>query len=242
VNRSTTSRRTARAILIGGTAAAAIALAGATPASAETQVDEPDSFTSAFTVMATPDEVIDPDGNPVDGQAGASGTFDLRINSDLDVICYDITLDGVTGEYESAAKTATHIHQAAAGEAGPPRIAFPNPSPVGEGPRTSSGCLQGPFTTGIEADGADTGEGFDLAAIEADPAAFAADSHTADFVAGVVRGQLTEVPVGGIRTGGGGAAASGTDPMVLVAGGAAGLALLGAGSVLVARRIRSNRA
>ena len=237
--RTSTTRRTTRALLIGGVATAFVVAGSAAPAHAETEVGEPDSFTSAFTVMATPDTIINTDGDPVDGQDGASGTFDLRINSDLDVICYDITLDGVSGDYESPAKTATHIHQAAAGEAGPPRIAFPNPSPVGDGPRTSSGCLEGPFTTGIEADGADTGDGFDLSAIEADPAAFAADAHTVDFPAGVVRGQLTAVPVGGVRTGGGGAAADEGAPIGLIAGGAGGLALLAAGSLLIARRARA---
>lgn len=237
--RTSTTRRTTRALLIGGAATAFVVVGSAAPAHAETEVGEPDSFTSAFTVMATPDTIINTDGDPVDGQDGASGTFDLRINSDLDVICYDITLNGVSGDYESPAKTATHIHQAAAGEAGPPRIAFPNPSPVGDGPRTSSGCLEGPFTTGVEADGADTGDGFDLSAIESDPAAFAADAHTVDFPAGVVRGQLTAVPVGGVRTGGGGAAADETAPVGLIAGGAGALALLGAGSVLIARRVRA---
>jgi hypothetical protein len=145
----------------------------------------------------------------------------------------------VSGDYQSPAKTATHIHQAVSGKPGPPRIAFPNPAPVGDGPRTSSGCLQGPFTTGIEANGADTGEGFSLAQIEADPSGFAADSHTVDFAAGVVRGQLTEVPVGGVATGAGGtAAADGTSAAVAVA--AVGLAgLLAAAGAFVLRRRRA---
>lgn len=53
-------------------------------------------------------------------------------------------------------------HQAAFGRAGPPRIAFPNPtieSPVDEqGRRTSFGCVQGPFLTGILANGSEFGE------------------------------------------------------------------------------------
>ena len=32
---------------------------------------------------------------------------------------------------------------------GPPRIAFPNPVDTGNGQLKSSGCLQGPFTTGL---------------------------------------------------------------------------------------------
>jgi len=57
--------------------------------------------------------------------------------------------------------TATHIHQAAKGAAGPPRIAFPNPMPLpGQSQdlneyswRQSLGCITGPFTTGILANG-----------------------------------------------------------------------------------------
>lgn len=174
--------------------AGATLLAGTGLASAETDVAAPPSFTSAFTVNATPDAVVDADGAPAPGQPGSGGVFTFRLNSQLDIICYDITLTGVSGDYQSPAKTATHIHQSVAGVSGPPRIAFPNPAPIGEGPRTSSGCLQGPFTTGVVRDGMDTGAGFTVAEIEADPAAFAADAHTVDFTAGVVRGQLSPIP------------------------------------------------
>jgi hypothetical protein len=48
-------------------------------------------------------------------------------------------------------------HQAVFGRSGPPRLAFPNPtgsSPLNEfGMRTSYGCLTGPFTTGVLANG-----------------------------------------------------------------------------------------
>jgi hypothetical protein len=232
--------------LSGAAALAAVTVFGfAAPASAETTVDEPSTFTSAFTVMATPDQVLNADAVATPGEAGATGQFNFRVNSDLDIICYDITLTGVTGDYMSPAKTATHIHQAATGLAGPPRIAFPNPAPVGDEPRTSSGCLQGPFTTGVVANGADTGEGFSLAALEADPAAFAGDSHTAAFPAGVVRGQLTQVPVGGLQTGGGATAVaaaetSGSDTATTIAFAASAAALLGlAGFSVYRRRARS---
>ena len=92
------------------------------------------------------------------------------------------------------AVTATHIHEAAAGAAGPPRIAFPNPEPADSGPevvKRSQGCIQGPFTTGVEGDnGEDTGAGFTLAQIEANPEGFFTDSHTVVSVPGVVRAQL----------------------------------------------------
>lgn len=186
-------QRTIRSLTIGGAAAAALALAATTPAHAETAVPEPDSFTSAFVVNATPLEVIGTNGVPAPGEPGAAGTFEFRINSDLEIICYDITLTGVTGEYQSPAKTATHIHEAAVGQPGPPRIAFPNPVDDGSGTRTSSGCVQGPFTTGVVANGADTGTGFTLAQIEANPAGFTGDTHTAAYTAGTVRGQLVAV-------------------------------------------------
>lgn len=44
--------------------------------------------------------------------------------------------------------------------------------------------------TGVMANGADTGSGFKVAQIEANPAGFFTDSHTNLFSLGVVRGQL----------------------------------------------------
>jgi hypothetical protein len=234
--------RSARHLARLGTAVVALGVGGvgsvalAGPASAETEVGEPDSFTSAFTVMATPDTIIDTEGNPADGAPGATGTFDFRINSDLDIICYDITTTGVEPPYESPAKTATHIHEANAGEGGPPRLAFPNPGGSGD-TRTSSGCIQGPFTTGLddEATGEDTGTGFTLAQIEANPSGFSADTHTSQYVAGAVRGQLQPMPIGGVDTGAGGLAEAapgdaGTAPWGLLTLGLAGA--VGAGVVL----------
>ncbi|WP_447645055.1 CHRD domain-containing protein [Nocardioides zeae] len=90
--------------------------AAAAPAAADEEVPRPASFTSAYTVMATPDTIIDAEGASVPGEEGATGTFTFMVNSDEDVICYDITLTGVTGEYESPARTATHIHAAPAGQ------------------------------------------------------------------------------------------------------------------------------
>ncbi|KAL2066815.1 hypothetical protein VTL71DRAFT_1239 [Oculimacula yallundae] len=150
-------------------------------------------FTSIFNITATPDQVISNAGASAPGPAGAIGQFNYAINSKTDVICYDITLVNFVGPYQSPAKTATHLHEGAKGKAGPPRIAFPNP--VGDDKlRKSSGCLVGPFTTGLKmADNVtDTGAGFRLAQIEANPAGFFTDSHSALFPAGVVRGQLDQ--------------------------------------------------
>ncbi|MDV8021866.1 CHRD domain-containing protein [Rhodococcus sp. IEGM 1330] len=240
IPRPAMSIRSTATVLVGGTAA--LMLFAAAPAGADTPVAEPDSFTSAFTAMATPDQVLNGEGVATPGQPGAMGTFTLRINSDLDIVCYDIALEGVTGDYMSPAKTATHLHQAAAGAAGPPRLAFPNPTPIGDGPRTSSGCMQGPFTTGLTPAGAtaDSGTGFTLDQIEADPAAFAADTHTVDFAAGAVRGQLTQIPVGSVATGGGGSAIAASDSAsssVLPVVGAVALgAMVVAGVTFAARR------
>lgn len=54
--------------------------------------------------------------------------------------------------------------------------------------------MTGPFVTGIKgADNVtDTGAGFKLSQIEANPAGFFTDSHTALFVPGAVRGQLDQ--------------------------------------------------
>ena len=62
-----------------GAAAAVGLIAIATPAHAASQVEEPAEFTSAFTVMATPDQVINADGEVAPGQEGATGTFTFRI-------------------------------------------------------------------------------------------------------------------------------------------------------------------
>ncbi|KAJ9499369.1 hypothetical protein H2202_004952 [Exophiala xenobiotica] len=152
----------------------------------------PFHFTSVYHVIATPDQVIN-GTTSTPGEPGAIGYYNYGINSELDVICYNITLKGVTGGYQSAAKTATHIHEAAKGASGPPRIAFPNPLPISDDPnvvRRSVGCLTGPFETGILSNGVDTGAGFMVKEIEENPAGFFTDAHTMKYVPGVVRGQL----------------------------------------------------
>ncbi|GAA5838287.1 hypothetical protein JCM3766R1_005510 [Sporobolomyces carnicolor] len=150
-------------------------------------------FTSTYVAYATPDQVINNNQTAVPGEEGASGVFKYGIVASEEVICYSIAVE-ISGDYQSPANTATHIHEAPFGRAGPPRIAFPNPtsdSPIDEfGRRTSYGCLKGPFTTGVLANGTDTGEGFSLSEIEANPPAFFTDTHTVAFPAGAVRGQL----------------------------------------------------
>jgi hypothetical protein len=149
------------------------------------------TFTSMHTIHATPDQVVN-GTTPTGGIAGATGTFHFGINSAANMICYNITLHNFQGDFESPATTATHIHEAAVGASGPPRIAFPNPQPVDASGtvRNSAGCLTGPFTTGVLAEEKDTGEGFHVSMIEANPAAFMADTHSSLALAGAVRGQL----------------------------------------------------
>ncbi|KAF4550002.1 Hypothetical protein D9617_19g103070 [Elsinoe fawcettii] len=150
----------------------------------------PFTFTSYYEVKATPDQVVN-GTTPTGGLVGASGLYKLAFNSAENVVCYNITLYNFNDNYVSPAVTATHIHEAARGQSGPPRIAFPNPSDIGGGLRRSIGCIQGPFRTGINGtDGQDTGNGFTVAKIEGNPAGFFADVHSSRAVPGAVRGQL----------------------------------------------------
>ncbi|MGH8934491.1 MAG: CHRD domain-containing protein [Egibacteraceae bacterium] len=197
-----------------------------------TMVEEPASFTSNFSVRATADEVPEgEDGRR--GEPGATGTFGLRLASEQEIICYDITLRGVTPPFESPAPTATHIHDGDPGVVGPPVVLFPNPEMSSDGALQTSGCLQEPFTSDASA------QGFSLANIEASPTGFYVDNHTAQFVPGAVRGQLgAPLPSGGVATGAGGTAGgSGASWAVIVAimvTGLAGAAL--AGQALSRRR------
>ncbi|KAH5649628.1 hypothetical protein HBI51_095100 [Parastagonospora nodorum] len=147
-------------------------------------------YDAEYYVKATPDQVIANSGAPAPGQPGAKGIFKYGINVAENTICYNITLSGVTGDYMSPAVTATHIHEAVKGKAGPPRLALPNP----KGPdsrRVSYGCLTGPFFVGTNnTAGVDNAAGFHVRQIVANPAGFFTDSHTVQFSAGAVRAQL----------------------------------------------------
>lgn len=79
-------------------------------------------FDAEYVVKATPDQVIANSGVPTPGEHGARGLFKYGINIAENVICYNITLSGVTGEYQSPAITATHIHEGVKGKPGPPRL------------------------------------------------------------------------------------------------------------------------
>lgn len=228
---------------VAGLGATAVAIAIMLPqsAAADTEVDRPDEFTSAFQVTATSASIVDDEGESVDGEDGADGSFMFMVNSDEEIICYDIEFNGVTPPYESPARTATHIHEAAAGEFGPPRLAFEDPNGSDDDPLTSSNCIQGPFTTGVEDDdGNDTAADFTLSELEADPEAFYADVHTSEFPAGAIRGQLRSVPLGGVDAGRGAPAveSTGSSAAVVAAGLAGGLTLATAFGLGAWRRAR----
>lgn len=82
---------------------------------------KPYVFTSKYKVYASPDQVVNASNVATGGLSGAQGWYFYRINAEKETICYDITLKGFRGEYQSPALTATHIHQADKGQNGPPR-------------------------------------------------------------------------------------------------------------------------
>lgn len=233
-------RRTVRRVaILSALTVTTVALSTGHASAQDTEVPEPDTFTSMFSTTTTPDLVVNAEGMAVPGPAGATGTWNFRLNSDEEIICYDITVEGISGNFQSPARTATHIHEAAAGTSGPPRVVFPNPTDAGDGTMTSTGCLQGPFTTGVMVEGVDTGEGFSLTEIEADPAGYYGDVHTAEFVPGAMRGQLSAVPMGGVDTGAGGTAGGESEWLPAALGGLALLGAVGVGMTAVRSRARS---
>jgi hypothetical protein len=148
-------------------------------------------------VIAVPEQVVDANNTFTGGLKGARGVYKFGLNSKENVICYNITITGFQGEYQSPAISATHIHEAVKGKAGPPRIAFPNPVQVAncKDTRRSIGCIAGTndgFVTGVvnAATGKDNGFGFSVKKIEENPAGFFADVHSSKAVPGAIRGQI----------------------------------------------------
>jgi hypothetical protein len=206
----------------------AVLAAAAQAQTTGTAVPPPASFTSTFSVSSDGGMV------PGGGTSGATGVFNLQLDSTTNTICHDITISNVTPPFESPAPTATHIHMGAPGEAGPAVWLFNDPQPRSDGSLRSTGCLREAFTS----DG--QGLGFTVADIEANPAAFYVDNHTTANPSGSVRGQFpgAAAPVGGVAAGGGGLAAAstgGVDALVLAT--ALGLALVGGAAVTARRRV-----
>lgn len=98
----------------------------------------------------------------------------------------------MTPPFSSPARTATHLQEGQPNESGNPRMAFPDPQGPPGGPMTSKGCLQGPFTTGVVVGGVDTGTGFAVTDLEANPASWFVDIHTEQYRTGALRGQLSK--------------------------------------------------
>merc|ERR1712137_720923 len=164
---------------------------------AEVAESSPFDFTSTYEVIAVPEQVVDANNTFTGGLKGARGVYKFGLNSKENVICYNITITGFQGEYQSPAISATHIHEAVKGKAGPPRIAFPNPVQVTncKDTRRSIGCIAGTkdgFVTGVVnvATGKDNGFGFSVKKIEENPAGFFADVHSSKAVPGAIRGQI----------------------------------------------------
>lgn len=105
---------------------------------------------------------------PGPGDTDGTGTAQVRMIRGAAVICFSITVHGLT-----LPATGAHIHNGAAGVAGP--IVVPLTPPGAGG--TSSGCVNSTRTL--------------VAAILDNPAGYYANVHTTDFPAGAVRGQLT---------------------------------------------------
>lgn len=171
---------------------AGVALAQASGTSVDRPGGDPDG---SFSISATAGAVPQEDGER--GNDDASGSFDIDLYTGDEVVCYDISVTGVSGDWESPAPTANHIHAGNVGLVGPAIVAFPNPEMGSGGDFTTSGCLEDAL---INSD--DSGV-TSLSAINDNPAGYYVDIHTSEFPRGDVRGNLqgTRVAAGG--TGGG---------------------------------------
>ncbi len=103
---------------------------------------------------------------PAPGDPDGKGSATVKLDAAKGEVCYDVKVEGI------AAPTAAHIHEGAAGAAGPPVITL-DPAKIGQG----EDCLTGQKAADIER-------------IGANPAGFYVNVHTGDFPGGAVRGQL----------------------------------------------------
>ncbi len=101
------------------------------------------------------------------GDPDGSGMASVTLNTDTGRVCWEITVQNI------AAATASHIHEAPAGTAGP--VVVPLDVDGFEG--STEGCVEDQDTAILER-------------ILANPAAFYVNVHTADYQGGAVRGQL----------------------------------------------------
>jgi hypothetical protein len=116
----------------------------------------------AFNITMTGD-VESPAGDPV-----ATGTATVRLRAGQGQVCYKVAADNLGG-----AAVAMHIHQAAAGTAGP--VVIPLATPNADGKAAGCAVVARPL----------------VAQILASPAGYYLNVHTAAFPGGAIRGQLT---------------------------------------------------
>lgn len=108
---------------------------------------------------------------PGPGDPDASGSAFISLNQGLGEVCFDLSWANIDGTV-----TASHIHVAPAGMAGPVVV----PLFVGQsfpGTGSASGC-----TSGVDEEL--------IKAIRQDPAAYYVNVHSTVFPAGAIRGQL----------------------------------------------------
>lgn len=104
---------------------------------------------------------------PGPGDPDGSGSATIRLRAGQAQICYGLTVAGIT-----LPATAAHIHEGAAGVAGPPVVTLEAPGATG----ATAGCVRVARPL--------------AAAILASPGSYYVNVHTADFPDGAVRGQL----------------------------------------------------
>lgn len=128
----------------------------AAPALAAPRADTGVPFSVVLTGAAEAPNPGDPDG---------SGTATLRLNPGRGTVCYELSVSGI------APATASHIHKAVAGVAGPVVVPL-SPPTSGE----SSGCV-------------DVGRDL-IREIIQNPEGFYVNVHNAEYPGGALRGQL----------------------------------------------------
>jgi hypothetical protein len=104
----------------------------------------------------------------------ATGSAVVRLDPAEGFVCFKLVVDSPPD-----APVAAHIHRGAAGQDGPVVVPFVTPKPTAAGTYESKGC--------VSADPALIRE------IQANPAGFYVNVHTAKFPASLMRGQLVRL-------------------------------------------------
>jgi hypothetical protein len=164
VVRVSSSRKVAGAVLLVGVlAASAVAPAVAHDSHKGKRV----KFVTLETELAGSNEVPGP------GDADGAGVASVEVAARSGVLCFSIAVEGI-----ALPGTAAHVHEGAAGVAGPPVVTLEPPVAFGSGAAgTSAGCLTG-LSKKL------------LRAIVSDPAGYYVNVHNSEFPDGALRGQL----------------------------------------------------